>query len=61
MEKIVKEVEIMTAKEIENHIEVRHVIVDRIVEKPVVIIQREERIVEVPQIIEKIVQVTNTV
>jgi hypothetical protein len=30
---------------------VRHVVVDRIVEKPVVIIQREERIVEIPQVI----------
>ncbi len=46
-----KEVDVVTAKEVENHIEIRHVIVDRIVEKPVVIIQREERIVEVPQVI----------
>jgi hypothetical protein len=37
------------------------VVVDRIVEKPVVIIQREERIVEIPQVIEKIVQVTNVI
>lgn len=45
VEKIVKEIEVVTAKEVDNHIEIRNVIVDRIVEKPVVIIQREERIV----------------
>ena len=41
--------------------EVKHQICDRIVEKPVVIIQREERIVEVPQVVEKVVTITNTV
>lgn len=61
VEKIVKEVDVVTAKEVENHIEVRNQVVDRIVEKPVVIVQREERIVEVPQVFEKVVTVTNTV
>lgn len=61
VEKIVKEVDVVTAKEVENHIEVRNQIVDRIIEKPVIIIQREERIVEVPQVFEKIVTVTNTI
>lgn len=61
VEKIVKEVEIVTAKEVDNHIEVKHQIVDRIIERPVVIIQREERIVEVPQVVEKVVTITNTI
>lgn len=56
-----KEVEVVVAKEVENHIEVKNVIVERIVEKPVIIIQREERIVEVPQIVEKVVTITNTI
>ena len=44
-------VEYRNAKEVENHIEVRNNIVDRIIEKPIPIIQTVEKIIEVPQII----------
>lgn len=44
-----------------NHIEVKHEIVERIIEKPVPIIQTVEKIIEVPQIVEKIVTVENTI
>ena len=57
IEKVVPVIEYRNAKEIENHIEIRHDIVDRIIEKPIPIIQTVERIVEVPQIIEKVVTV----
>lgn len=61
IEKVVPVIEYRNAKEIENHIEIRHDIVDRIVEKPIPIIQTVERIVEVPQIVEKVVTVERVV
>lgn len=61
IEKVVPVIEYRNAKEIENHIEIRHDIVDRIIEKPIPIIQTVERIVEVPQIIEKVVTVERVV
>lgn len=39
------------------YVQVEHKIVEKIVERPIPIIQREERIVQVPQIVEKIVEV----
>ena len=38
------------------YVQVEHKIVERIIEKPIPIIQREEKIMQVPQIIEKIVE-----
>lgn len=61
IEKVVPVIEYRNAKEIENHIEIRHDIVDRIIEKPIPIIQTVERIVEVPQIVEKVVTVERVV
>lgn len=61
VEKVVPVIEYRNAKEIENHIEIRHDIVDRIIEKPIPIIQTVERIVEVPQIVEKVVTVERVV
>jgi hypothetical protein len=45
VEKIVPQIEVVTAKQIDNYIEVRYEIVDRIVEKPIPIIQTVERVV----------------
>lgn len=39
VEKIVPQKEVITAQQIDNHIEIRYEIVDRIVERPVPIIQ----------------------
>ena len=61
IEKVVPVIEYRNAKEIENHIEIRHDIVDRIIEKPIPIIQTVERIVEVPQIVEKVVTVERVI
>ena len=61
VEKIVPVIEYRNAREIFNHIEVEHQVVERIVERLVPIEKIVERIVEVPQIVEKIVQVNNTV
>ena len=61
VEKVVPVIEYRNAKEIENHIEIRHDIVDRIIEKPIPIIQTVERIVEVPQIVEKVVTVERVI
>ena len=44
-DRLVKETEVIIAKETENHIEVKNVVVDRVVEKPVIIIQTEERFI----------------
>lgn len=51
VEKIVPQIEYRNAKEVENHIEVRHQVVDRIIEKPIPIIQTVEKIIEIPQIV----------
>ena len=56
VEKIVPKIEYRNAKEIFNHIEVEHVVVDRIVEKVVPVIQTVEKVVEVPQVIDRIVE-----
>jgi hypothetical protein len=61
VEKIVPQIEVVTAKQIDNYVEVRYEIVDRIVEKPIPIIQTVERVVEVPQIVEKVVIVERVV
>lgn len=51
VEVIIPQKEVIVAQQINNHVEVRYEIVDRIIEKPIPIIQTVERIVEVPQII----------
>ena len=61
MEKIVPVIEYRSAREVENHIEIKYQIVDRIVEKIVPVVQIKERIKEVPQQIEVIKQVTNVI
>ena len=61
VEKIVEKQVVINAKEVENHIEVRNNIVDRIIEKPIPIIQTVEKLVEVPQAIEKIVTIENVI
>ena len=43
------------------YVQIEHKIVERIVEKPVPIIQKEERIIQVIQIVEKIVEVRTVV
>ena len=61
VEKIVERVDYKIEKEMIPYVQIETRIVDRIIEKPIPIIQKEEKIVQVPQIVEKIVQVTNTV
>ena len=61
VEKIVPVIEYRSAREVENHIEIKYQIVDRIVEKIVPVVQIKERIKEVPQQIEVIKQVTNVI
>lgn len=57
MEKCVPVVEYLNAREVENHIQIQHQIVEKIVEKPIPIHVYIEKIKEVPQIVEKIVEV----
>ena len=45
VEKIVPQIEYRNAREVQNHIEVQHVPVDRIVEKPIPIVKTVEKIV----------------
>lgn len=54
---LVKQIEVQNAREVVNHIQRVPEIVEIVHEKPVPLIQNIERIVEVPKVIEKIVEV----
>lgn len=54
---LVKQIEVQNAREVINHIQKVPEIVEIPIDRPVPLVQTVEKIVEVPRIIEKIVEV----